>query len=250
MFLILIVFCNHLYAQHDQQAASPTVKKMDSTFIYVGVLGKTYPLAWKNPSEYALEDGYLYKSTDYSLGEMNLLSTQDLSAFVGKIVVVHALLDKDLNKILVKKGKCPEDYGRKENMVQIRNDWVGAETGFDIGRSTRAKLKHVPFLRCCKIELFGGLKIKHNTKQKELKIIFRNTFKQPLNGLRMVAHYETMYAKPSPTYKTQPIPALLPQKVATFKVPIFISERRRAQLDSIIIEGQEGNLIFMIKSSF
>ena len=60
---------------------------------------------------------------------------------LGKVVQITGVKDSDLNKIIVKKGKAPADYGKQQSMMQIRSDWVGEETGFNIGRSTFEKLK-------------------------------------------------------------------------------------------------------------
>lgn len=238
-----------LWAQDSEKApeeAPPAKQKL-----FVGVLKRTYPLSFKKPSEYCLEDGYLYKSADYKIGELFLHSDspQDLTAFEGKIVMAWGQEEQDLTRIIVKKEKAPEDYGREAGMMQIRSDWVGEETGFNIGHSTHEKLKQVPFFRYTQIQEFQGIEVINEETQLQVK--FTNTLEKVLTTVEIIGHYEsTSRGKPSPYYDTKTHQNVQPKQLIEeiFKASVTIEERRKDfRLHSVEIHAQGEDLEFAIE---
>lgn len=192
--------------------------------VWIGQLRENVVKDLRNPAEYCLEDGYLYKSTRYRVGSMNLYldPEQDLSHILGRVVVVYGSMDRDLNKILVKMDKAPENYGDEESMMQIRDDWVAPETGFSIGRSTVEKLKAVEFLRCGCLQKYPGFSIK--AQQGKLDLVFKNVFAEDLHHVTLFAHYETIFAKPSPRHEYKEVEVLKTGQTASISVPWEIAD--------------------------
>ncbi|BBM85803.1 hypothetical protein [Candidatus Uabimicrobium amorphum] len=193
---------------------------------YVGTLVKNVPLGMKNPSEYCLEDGYIYKGAAYRIAGMNIHSDQqqDLSPLAGKVVIIYGKVVKDLNKILVKGEKAPEDYGREQSMMQIRSDWVTEETGFSIGRSSKEKLKEFSFIHYSKVEEFTGLQVEENDTT--VSVTFRNMFDRDIKDLQITAHYEVVFGKPQPRYTTNQVNYLYKGQSVTLTFPMTFNTQR------------------------
>ncbi|NUM36808.1 MAG: hypothetical protein HUU50_19875 [Candidatus Brocadiae bacterium] len=226
----ILVLCN---AQ--QQEAPKTV-------YFLGVLERTSPLTWKCPGEYCLEDGYLYKSTEYRLGDENLHSDiqEDISTLVGKMVLIQGIMDSDLNKITKKLDKAPENYGQEQSMVQIRSDWVREETGFHIGHSTKEKLAKVSFIRAKQIKEFHDFSFKKTDKK--LEVFFANNFPFAI-PVELVAQYETNMGKPQPKYKYHKA-VVEPGKSISKKFSFGISKEKKSyRLHSIRLEINAQELI-------
>ncbi len=184
IFLCLLIFSVlPLIAQETLTEPQP--------IIFLGILHKTYPLALKCPSEYCLEDGYLYQSTNYAIGNVNFYYEfkRDISSLAGKIVVARGRMLRGLNKILTKLGKAPEDYGKEQSMMQIRSDWVREETGFQIGHSTLEKLSQVSYFHAMDIEEYKGFSIKKADK-KNIEASFTNSVDSPM-VFTFEGHYES-----------------------------------------------------------
>ena len=218
--------------------------------IFVGTLVKNVPLGMKNPSEYCLEDGHIYKGAAYRIGGQNIHSDkkQDLEHLAGKVVIVYGKEVKDLNKILVKGKKAPEDYGRRESMMQIRSDWVTEETGFSIGRSTKEKLKNFSFIHYDKVEEFTGLQIQKNDST--VSVTFHNTLGQDIKDLEITAHYEVVFGKPSPRYTSNQVNYLYTGQSMTLTFPTSFSaqrsshhsRKRSAKYRDVIVNAHSDNL--------
>lgn len=250
-FIFFILLTLSLTIVSAQKGRKEMPKEKEHSLVRVGILQKTYPLALKKPSEYCLEDGYLYKSTSYKIGDMNIHfeKKEDVSALVGKVVLVYGKKDKDLNQIIVKQGKAPSDYGREASMMQIRSDWVGEETGFDIGHSSREKLKKVTFLRCSKIQEFKGLNVKRHEKEGLVEVSFQNTLGEDVNNLEIIAHYESVKGKPSPHYKKETFSTVKPWQSATVTFPTMVKEHKRYSIRSVLVEAYEKEWVIEIEES-
>lgn len=220
-----------------------TKPKARQSITIIGKLRRTKPLTLKKPSEYVLEDEYLYKSTDYYLGNLFLYSRKkrDLSDLEGKVVVVNGYLDKDLNKIIEKISECPEDYGQKESMMQIRDDWVNEETGFSIGRSTTEKLRNVPFLRYYRVKKCKSFRVKKYFENEKVEIVFHNELRKSIADVKLTAHYESVFGKPVPMYQDKKIKNLHPGDKASFVIPMTISSIKKYRLHAVKVYADNGN---------
>ncbi|GMT48619.1 MAG: hypothetical protein IEMM0008_0158 [bacterium] len=120
--LLAIMFNLNLFSKKGIQYFKPA-KRLHLT---LGILVKNKPKGLLNPSEYVLEDGYLYKGADYRINGTNIVLTdkKNIDELAGKVVIIYYAVKKNLNKTLKKKGKAPKDYGRQESMMQIRDEWV------------------------------------------------------------------------------------------------------------------------------
>lgn len=239
MTLLLVILFSLTYA--DDKAKQ---------VVFVGTLVQNVPLGMKNPSEYCLEDGHIYQGAAYRIAGTNIHSDkkQDLTHLAGKVVIVYGKEVKDLNKILVKGDKAPEDYGRKQSMMQIRSDWVTEETGFSIGRSSKEKLKNFSFIDYDKVEEFTGLQIQKNDST--VTVTFSNVLGQDIKDLRITAHYEVVFGKPSPRYSSNQLDHLYAGQSVTLTFPISFSaqrskhhpRKRAAKYRDVIVNAHNDNL--------
>ncbi|HEO64830.1 MAG TPA: hypothetical protein ENI73_03070 [Spirochaetes bacterium] len=191
--LLAIVFNLNLFSKKGIHYFKPA-KKLHLT---LGILVKNKPKGLLNPSEYVLEDGYLYKGADYRVNGTNIVLTdkKNINNLAGKVVIIYYDIKKDLNKILEKKGKAPKDYGEQESMMQMREDWVSKETGFHIGHSTRKRLKTINYFKVIKIAHYPGFST--HEKKDSYQVNFTNYFNGSITGLEITAHYEGGTGKPS-----------------------------------------------------
>ena len=235
-----------------QETSSDDSKKARrKKIVIIGKLVKTKPLALKKPSEYALEDDHLYKSTDYYVGNLFIHSRKkrDLSHLEGKVVAVHGYLDKDLNKIIEKIGMAPADYGAQESRMQIRSDWVGEETGFTVGHSTTDKLRDVPFVRYYKIKECRSFRVKKYFENRKIEIVFRNELRKSIANLALVAHYESVFGKPVPMYQDKKIKNLAPGDKASFVIPMTISSIKKYRLHAVKVHAENGSFVIDISET-
>ncbi|WP_372365828.1 hypothetical protein [Candidatus Uabimicrobium sp. HlEnr_7] len=243
---LLIILLSITYADEQQQ--------QQQQIVFVGTLVKNEPLGLKNPSEYCLEDGHIYKGAKYRIAGKNIHSSnpQDLSSIYGKTVIVYGKLVKDLNKILTKGEKAPEDYGREQSMMQIRSDWVTEETGFSVGRSTKKRLKRFSYIEYSKVEEFKGLQVEKSDNI--ITVTLKNTFENDIKDLSIIAHYEVVFGKPSPRYTTNTIDNLYSQQSITITFPTIFSQqspnrrqKRAAKYRDIIITATAENFHLNIR---
>lgn len=232
---------------------------MAEIYRIVTILRSSEPLALKHPSEYCLEDGFLYQGAQWHAGELKvhspLLSPGKLLAFQGKTVVLAGILQKDMNAILVKKGPCPSDYGEEESRTQMRSDWVGEETGFQIGRSTREKLASLSYLELREIEKFDGIAVNFLERGRQWEVSLANTLGINLNDVEIVAHYEIYRGKPMPRFKSQTRKTLAPREVMKEFFPqIYVNKggekaipAAKSRLESFYIRARGENLKIMLE---
>lgn len=236
ILILVLVLCSIVMMQAQE--------KINTTMILVGELKANQPKALKNPSEYMLEDGYLYKGADFRVGTLNIYSTQarDLGIWTGKIVMLRGQIKKDLNQILHKAEKAPEDYGQAESMMQLRSDWVAPETGFTIGRSTSQKLKQVSFFEFESIEEYKGFMIKK--ERDTIQMSFANLLSQPIPILQVTGRYESTKGKPTPHYIEHQFNQLSPQTQIMLefsnKIAIY---NKICQLEEIFLQSQSDDVI-------
>jgi hypothetical protein len=218
-----------------------------------GILAENYPMSWLHPSEYVLEDGYLYKGASHHIGQIyvHLGSVKIPADLLDKTVVAYGTLEKDLNQIIVRGEKAPANTEKKiasgevQPMEPIRSDWVATETGFSIGRSTKRKLEDVWFLRVNRVEEFKGFTFARKDGQSQAS--FTNSFDHDLKDVKIVAHYESE-GRPSPAYETlfsgpvakgQTVSKVIP--AATIDI-----EKRKYHLQSVQVKGRDENVMIMI----
>ncbi len=239
--LLAIVFNLNLFSEKGIKYFKPAKK----LHLNLGVLVKNEPKGLLNPSEYVLEDGYLYKGADYRINGTNIVLTdkKNVDKLAGKVVIIYYDVKKDLNKILKKKGKAPKDYGMQESMMQMREDWVSKETGFNIGHSTRKRLKTINYFKVVKIVHYPGFST--NEKKDGYQVNFTNYFNGPIKAFTIIAHYEGGSGKPRREDKM--IRRLKELRKGSTKSVLIgkllyperkIKGKRTYRLNSVIISGQ------------
>ncbi len=202
--------------------------KNDKLTDFIGVLKLNKPLTYKNPSELALEDNFIYKTSDYTLSRLYIHSSKDINFrdYEGKTVKIKGFLKKDLNNLIKKKEKAPDNYGKVESLAQMRSDWVSDFTGFEIGKSTKEKLKNINYIEAFEIEEFKAFNIEFNDS--ESTVTFENIFDFEINNLLIVGHYETRsYGKPQPRFIEENIELINPggKKKVSFKRDLLETDR-------------------------
>lgn len=225
----------------------------------LGVLVKNIPKGLSNPSEYVLEDGYLYKGADFRLNGTNIVmkNNSNPTNLVSKIVVIYYKPIKDMTKIIKRLKKAPEDYGRKESMLQIRSDWTAEETGFSVGKSTKEKLKNITYFEVYNILEYKGLKL--SKKDNKVNVFWKNMFDTDIQELSIIGHYEGGFGKPSLKYIEKKVGTLKQEKsvgidFATIFQPNGTdgqNKKRRGsfRLNSILIKGKVKDTYFEIDKS-
>ncbi len=160
--------------------------------VFVGRLTENVPLGVGNPSAYCLEDGKLYETASHRMEGVNVFGVGALVTLTGAaardIVAVTGRLEHGLDKAVKAVGPCPKAYLEPE-IMQMRSDWVSPECGFDLGRSTTAKLATLDYIvaeRIARVELVEVL-----TKGPTARVRVRNPFDVELRDVTVVWHYET-----------------------------------------------------------
>lgn len=214
---------------------------------FIGRLWKNRPLAFKNPSEYCLEDGKLYRSSEHSFMGMFLLAQHEkLDELAGNIVWAEGHIRPDLTQIISEIGPCPADYGKEESMMQIRSDWVGEETGFRIGHSTREKLAKLSYFSAATLLVYHG--VKSDNRDGKVEISFTNTLDIAVANLEITAHYESTKGKPQPGYRSQKFHNILPGQTVKASFPAgYKEDRQNYRYHSYIIEGDGERLTIRIE---
>lgn len=246
LFITGYLFSNNQQMQQQQAYSGSTgnteiiLTKINFS-IQIGVLRQNVPKGLLNPSEYVLEDGYLYKGCDYRINGINIVdkTKKDLDKWAGKPVVIYYRQKTDLNQILVKDEKAPEDYGKEESMMQMRSDWVSPETGFQIGRTTKEKLKGISYYEVYDIVPYTGFKIKSDDTMTHLTIV--NDFDVPMTDIKVTGHYEGGSGKPMPKYVPNSFKGLNPKAELSLSLKKYIpnSDKNKLRgfgLESLIVE--------------
>ena len=162
----------------------------------IGVLVRNVPLGINNPSEYMLEDGYLYRGAAYRISDTNIVYTgkNDIADLEGALVVYTYTREMSMAAIIEKMQPAPKGYGERESMQSLRSDWTAPETGFSIGRSTRERLGTIPYFVVYAIDLFEGLTVQRKDSQVEKR--FNNTLGYVVDDVRLFARYESSHGRP------------------------------------------------------
>lgn len=246
-----ILILGLLYSCSAKKSHKKSQEKASKT-ILVSTLRATGKLALKRPSEYCLKDGYIYSSTKYHADYLNIfsktISDKIHEPLLGKAVVITGTMRNDLSKIIEKKEKCPPKYGEMESSQQIRSDWVGEETGFHIGHSTKEKLSRLSYFEYSAIRPFDGVKTYvENNKQ---IVVFQNTLEQKIDKLQIIAHYEGGWGKPQPGFVKREFQNLNSQEQIRVSFQPTLKDKnsrpgrppRSKKFRSIIIKGSGINL--------
>lgn len=151
---------------------------------------------------------------------MNPVQEKEITAH--QFVIIQGSVHENLFEKLIRKNECPPNYGEKESNQQIRSDWVSAETGFTVGRSTSGKLKSIRYLEAAEIKPFSGFTLHKEAETESYTAVFKNTLQVPVNNLEIVAHYEShSFGKPMPHYITRKFPLVKPGQRATYVMPVM-----------------------------
>lgn len=217
-------------------------------------LKKNEPKALKNPSEYKLEDGYLYTGSDYSyVGGTHVYAdkTINLEPFAGKPVLLKGRFKTDLNNILTKGPLAPADYGQKESIQQLRSDWVGEETGFTVGQSTREKLKKVRYFHITEISAYNGITLSKPGTDKKVTLTFKNTLGAEIQKMKIQLHYEVNVGKPHPYYESMVVKNLKAGESVTREIATVVEKptfnKKKGYLHSIYLVLKEESLVFDVE---
>ncbi len=209
---VLGVACSRSGAPEDAGAAAPTVAvsapaaepgapaapaggvPVDSPAL-VGTLIENERFSVMHPSEYCLDDGFVYAGAPARVGTLNVFTTAAVAPLSGTTVIARGTREPSLLAALEKRGACAADYGNEpREMPQMRSDWVSPEGGF---RTTRRKLEGLAGFRAhsvTAIHLGGEVSRDGGTVVVELV----NPFAASLDAIGAFAHYEGGPGKPMP----------------------------------------------------
>ena len=124
-------------------------------------------------------------------------------------------------------------------MMQIRSDWVGEETGFEIGYTTKAKLKNKEYFELITIKAFKGVNVDDN--KKEVNLSFTNNTGVQIKKMNVVGHYESTRGKPVPYGETKSFTNIKQKQTIKIKFQKLI--KKIANIDFIML-----NLHIMIRN--
>lgn len=212
----------------------------------IGRLVRNVPLGLANPSEYMLEDGFLYRGAVWRINGINVVwqGRGTPEAHAGKLVTFSGVRRTDLTAILKKIGKAPADYGQRESMVQLRSDWMAPETGFSVGRSTRARLQKTEYLIVNEIKPFTGLEVR--VGKGTVEVLFRNTLGSPVKELVLTAQYEGVMGKPGTWQDSRRLPELVPDGTARVRFAVTALKKEGAgqgeyRYSKVLVSFRSGN---------
>jgi len=229
--------------QQVNQQQDTKAENSDNDMVYVGLLYQTTKLSYKNPSEYCLDDHMLYKTCDYAFNETYIHAKDNSElkkALNYKSVILKGEIKNDLNNILTKIGDCPEDYGREQNMMQIRMDWLSPEATA-VGFSTKENLKKVSYFELKSIKEYDGLIFKD--LKGESQVTFKNNLNAPIDKLTITGHYEFADGKPYPKYVDRQHTNIKPGREVKESFTNSIKEdQKNFDLWSIEIYGEGKNI--------
>ena len=190
----------------------------------VGRLVANQPLGLSNPSEYVLEDGRLYRGLPWRANGVNLRIGPGSLPPAGSLVLYRYTAQPSLADILVDVGQAPEGYGARESMQQLRSDWMAPETGFSVGRSTRAVMKRTAWHDVSWIQPFDAIRVERG---KDIRITLSNPTDTVMSGIEIAAHYEGGRGKPWPRYERKTIERLAPGERQTLVWPLSLTNDER-----------------------
>ena len=213
---------------------------------YIGRLHKNVPLALKLPSEYCLEDSKLYHVSQYGfMGKFLLAQSERLDEWFGQVIIAEGEIKQDVTQFMSEIWPFPADYGREQSMMQIRSDWVGEETGFQIGHSTKAKLSQLYYFSARTVLPLACVSM--TRRARETAFSFTNATDKLIDELEITAHYESQPGKPSPGFRSQKFTNIAAGQVVTAAFPQKYEEHgKEFLLQSYRIEGEGAEITVSI----
>lgn len=151
-----------------------------------------------HPSEYCLDDGWVYAGAPARIGRLNVFTSSAIDTLSGRLVLARGRHEPSLLALLDKREQCPSDYGKSPaEFPQMRSDWVAPEGGFKTARDKLAKLPCFRARELRAVDLGEKLEARDDVVVVEL----RNPFLTPLDALEARAHYEGGPGKPMPLFR-------------------------------------------------
>ena len=169
--------------------------------LFVGRLVRNVPKGIANPSEYCLDDGFLYQGASHRIGTtaVTFVGSQ-APAEASSSVVVFGKRSTDWRALLRKIGPCPEGYAAEEQEQQLRSDWVAPETGFTIGHTSWEKLQKIDYIQAAYVDPLECVSVAGLEKGKpSFQLRFRNAFDVVLDKVPLTAFYDGCFTKPGGT---------------------------------------------------
>ncbi len=218
----------------------------DEHDLFVGLLRRNRPADQIAPSEYCLDDGKLWRGSDYRLGRINVFGVAAGEIQTGgDPVAVYAVRRPSLDAALVEVGPCPEGYGAEADRIQMRSDWVCDEGGF---RTSHEKLATVPYLEASAVEVVRLHRIVDQSDT-TTRIELHNPFAVALEPIALRLHYEGGPGKPMPTFVAVDPPRLPAGGSAVIEVartpsgePVGDRSKRQDRLFGLELRGELGRL--------
>lgn len=161
----------------------------------VGTLVVNERFSVMHPSEYCLDDGFVYVGAPARVGAVNVFTAVAVAPLAGKTVLAVGAREPSLFAALDERGPCASDYGSDpRELPQMRSDWVSPEGGF---RTTRQRLEKLAGFRAHSVsEISLGREL---AREGETVVVeLENPFAASLDALGAVAHYEGGPGKPMP----------------------------------------------------
>jgi hypothetical protein len=169
--------------------------------VFIGVLTRNEPKSDTQPSEYCLDDGYIWRGAAHRMGGVNIMGLErELGAVkAGAVVAIHGAREPSLDAAITRGDPCPDDYHSPG--MQLRSDWIASEGGH---RSTHAKLAQIAFIRATRHQV---LSMHEAVSEADGAVRFRirNPLDAPLDGVDAKLHYEGGPGKPMPRFIDQPL---------------------------------------------
>ncbi len=155
---------------------------------FVGRLIENERLGIANPLELILEDGKAYRLPRYRLGTVNVVGLgNQLEDLVGKLVVVRGAT-RPLAEAIEEIG-APDAALTGFIPPALRDDWCSPEAGFEVVRSTHARLAALRGIVATEAEALAGFAVL-SSDSAGVGLRLRNPFATPIDSLDVVLQYE------------------------------------------------------------
>jgi hypothetical protein len=185
---------------------------------YVGLLVTNVAGEWTTPSQYCLEDGFLYKGANYRLGRTNVFvsGTVPQKALNGAAIVYGKRI-KGMDRKIVKLGPCSPT--NDEPMPQMRSDWISDEADWR-GHTTRARLADTEYIEATAVHPLPIVSEAPTSDPSTIALTVTNTFDRPLSAdVEFSLYYEGGAGKPMPKFEPQALGELAPGESKTVLAP-------------------------------
>lgn len=214
----------------------------------VGTLVENERYSVTHPSEYCLDDGFVYAGAPARVGTLNVFTTAAVAPLDGTTVLARGTREPSLLAALEQRGACAADYGdERREMPQMRGDWVSPEGGF---RTTRRKLEGLAGFRARSVTaLHLGGEISRDGDTVVVELV--NPFAASLDAIGAFARYEGGPGKPMPLRERLTL-SLPPGGRQRLELSTEIeagsagaatsAARGRYQLDSVELTGRVGQV--------